>query len=86
MVKFPVFIYELFFTKFQYNQRYFCVTLGKAEEVHNETIRLCDVQPYFCLLKIVEKNKSTDNPLEKDISHLIGKHEIFRFKNFFLVF
>lgn len=46
---------------------------GKAEEIHNETIRLCDVQPYFCLLKIVEKNKSTDNPLEKDISHLIGK-------------
>lgn len=46
---------------------------GKAEEIHNETIRLCDVQPYFCLLKIVEKNKSKDNPLEKDISHLIGK-------------
>lgn len=46
---------------------------GKAEEIHNETIRLCDVQPYFCLLKIVEKNKSIDNPLEKDISHLIGK-------------
>lgn len=43
------------------------------ETIHNETIRLCDVQPYFCLLKIVEKNKSTDNLLEKDISHLIGK-------------
>lgn len=46
---------------------------GKTEEIHNETIRLCDVQPYFCILKIVEKNKSRDNPLEKDISHLIGK-------------
>lgn len=46
---------------------------AKPEEIHDESIRLCDVQPYFCILKIVEKNKSTDNPLEKDISHLIGK-------------
>lgn len=46
---------------------------AKTEEIHNESIRLCDTQPYFCLLKIVEKNKSVDNPLEKDISHLIGK-------------
>lgn len=46
---------------------------GKSEEIHNESIRLCDIQPYFCVLKIVEKNKSLDNPLEKDISHLIGK-------------
>ncbi|XP_055310433.1 phosphatidylinositol 4,5-bisphosphate 3-kinase catalytic subunit beta isoform [Sitodiplosis mosellana] len=53
---------------------------GKAEEIHNEAIRLCDVQPYFCLLKIVEKDKSTDNPLEKDISHLIGK-PVEEFKN-----
>lgn len=46
---------------------------AKIEEIHNESIRLCDTQPYFCLLKIVEKDKSIDNPLEKDISHLIGK-------------
>lgn len=46
---------------------------AKAEEIFDETVRLCDVQPYFCILKIAEKTKSTDNPLEKDITHLIGK-------------
>lgn len=46
---------------------------AKAEEINDETVRLCDVQPYFCILKIAEKTKSTDNPLEKDITHLIGK-------------
>lgn len=46
---------------------------AKAEEIRDESTRLCDVQPFFCILKIVEKNKLKDNPLEKDISHLIGK-------------
>lgn len=46
---------------------------AKAEEISDETIRLCDVQPYFCILKIAEKTTSVDNPLEKDITHLIGK-------------
>lgn len=46
---------------------------AKTEEICDETIRLCDVQPYFCVLKIAEKTKTLDNPLEKDITHLIGK-------------
>lgn len=46
---------------------------AKTEEIIDETTRLIDVQPYFCILKIAEKTKSLDNPLEKDITHLIGK-------------
>lgn len=46
---------------------------AKNEEICDETVRLRDVQPYFCLLKIAEKRISVDNPLEKDITHLIGK-------------
>lgn len=46
---------------------------AKSEEISDETLRLCDVQPYFCLLKIAARTKSSDNPLEKDITHLIGK-------------
>lgn len=46
---------------------------AKTEAIFDETLRLCDVQPYFNLLKIAEKTQSTDNPLEKDITHLIGK-------------
>lgn len=45
----------------------------KTEEITDENTRLIDVQPYFCVLKIAEKTKSVDNPLEKDITHLIGK-------------
>lgn len=46
---------------------------AKSLEIFDESVRLSDVQPYFCILKIAEKTKSTDNPLEKDITHLIGK-------------
>lgn len=45
----------------------------QTDEVLDETKRLCDVQPYFCILKIAEKTISTDNPLNKHISELIGK-------------
>lgn len=46
---------------------------AKSLEIFDEAVRLIDVQPYFCILKIAEKTKSVDNPLEKDITHLIGK-------------
>lgn len=73
--RFP--LYGLLHDKSEYVIAVICGTQfgkkGKKEQIHNETIRLCDVQPYFCLLEIVKKNKSIENPLEKDISHLIGK-------------
>lgn len=43
------------------------------QEITDETKRLCDVQPYFCLLQVIEKKKTTDNQLEKHITELIGK-------------
>lgn len=46
---------------------------AKTEEISDESVSLSDVQPYFNLLKIAERTHSTDNPLEKDITHLIGK-------------
>lgn len=46
---------------------------AKTQEIFDESLRLCDVQPYFNLLKVAEKTQSTDNPLEKDITNLIGK-------------
>lgn len=36
---------------------------AKTEEIIDETTRLIDVQPYFCILKIAEKTKSIDNPI-----------------------
>lgn len=43
------------------------------QEITDEKRRLCDVQPYFCLLQVVEKKKTTDNQLDKHITELIGK-------------
>lgn len=43
------------------------------QEITDEKKRLCDVQPYFCVLQVIEKKKTTDNQLEKHITELIGK-------------
>lgn len=46
---------------------------ANKEEITDESKRLADVQPYFCLLQVVEKKKTTDNKLDKHITELIGK-------------
>lgn len=43
------------------------------QEITDEQRRLCDVQPYFCLLQVIAKKKTTDNQLDKHITELIGK-------------
>lgn len=48
-------------------------TKATNQEITDESKRLCDVQPYFCLLQVIEKKKTTNNQLEKHITELIGK-------------
>lgn len=53
------------------------------DELTDETKRLCDVKPFFCIFKITEKEVSTNNNITKNITHLIGKplHEFKDLKN-----
>lgn len=44
-----------------------------SQEVTDESKRLCDIQPYFCILQVIKKQITTDNKLEKHITELIGK-------------
>ncbi|KAJ6633486.1 Phosphatidylinositol 4,5-bisphosphate 3-kinase catalytic subunit beta isoform, partial [Pseudolycoriella hygida] len=44
-----------------------------SQEVTDESRRLCDIQPYFCILQVIKKQITTDNKLEKHITELIGK-------------
>lgn len=46
---------------------------GSLEELSDETQRICDVQPYFSLFRVAEKQVSDDNNLNKNITSLIGK-------------
>lgn len=45
------------------------------EEILDESQRICDVQPYFAIFKITERqeNESEDTNLNKNINSLIGK-------------
>lgn len=45
------------------------------EEIIDESQRICDVQPYFALFRISEReeNESEDINLNKNINSLIGK-------------
>lgn len=45
------------------------------EEIIDESLRICDVQPYFALFRISERpeNESEDINLNKNINSLIGK-------------
>ena len=45
------------------------------EEILDESQRICDVQPYFALFRISEReeNESEDINLNKNINSLIGK-------------
>ena len=48
-------------------------SVAQNQEITDEKKRLCDVQPYFCVLQVIKKKKTTDNQLEKHITELIGK-------------
>lgn len=45
------------------------------EEILDESQRICDVQPFFAIFKITERqeNESEDTNLNKNINSLIGK-------------
>lgn len=55
---------------------YFFSTLSNANngsyELNDETKRLCDVQPIFCVFRLVEKQVSENNQLLSNISTLLG--------------
>lgn len=46
---------------------------SRNEAITDESKRLSDIQPYFCLLQVVRRKKDTDNQLEKHITELIDK-------------
>lgn len=47
---------------------------SEAEEIRDETRRLCDIKPYFALLKVVEREVvKSDKNLDSQIGLLIGK-------------
>jgi PI3-kinase family, p85-binding domain len=47
---------------------------ARVEEITDETQRICDVQPFFALFKIAERQElSEDSKLNENITALIGK-------------
>jgi len=47
---------------------------ARVEELADETQRICDVQPFFALFRIAERQLlSEDNNLNKNLTRLIGK-------------
>lgn len=46
---------------------------SSTDELTDETKRLCDVQPFVCILRITEREFTTSNKITKNITHLIGK-------------
>lgn len=55
-------------------------TTGR-QSVTDETLRICDVKPFFCVFKIRKRKRSTDNILKQQISCLIGTTEEFKTTN-----
>lgn len=49
------------------------VTKYSSDEMHDETKRICDIQPYFCMFRVISKQVSVNNKLNKNINCLIGK-------------
>lgn len=49
------------------------VTKYSSDELHDESKRVCDIQPYFCIFRIISKQVSENNKLTKSINCLIGK-------------
>ena len=49
-------------------------TSSRIEEITDESQRICNVQPYFALFRIAERQElSEDSNLNKNITSLIGK-------------
>uniref|UniRef100_A0A336MQM4 phosphatidylinositol 3-kinase n=1 Tax=Culicoides sonorensis TaxID=179676 RepID=A0A336MQM4_CULSO len=49
------------------------VTKYSSDEMHDETKRICDIQPYFCMFRVTSKQVAVNNKLNKNINCLIGK-------------
>lgn len=49
--------------------------------VTDESVRICDAKPFFCVFKIRKRKESTDNILKQQISCLIGTSDEFRTTN-----
>ena len=49
-------------------------SIPTVDEISDETKRLCDVKPHFCIIKITEKKDSSNNTLNQHIGLLIGKN------------
>lgn len=58
-------------------------TIGRTgrQSVTDETMRICDVKPFFCVFKVRERKRSTDNLLKQQISGLIGTTDEFKTTN-----
>lgn len=41
--------------------------------MHDESKRICDIQPYFCMFRVTSKQVAVNNKLNKNINCLIGK-------------
>ena len=52
---------------------YLCPIGTNVDEYIDETKRIADVQPQFCMFRFVEKQVSVNNKLTKNINSLIGK-------------
>lgn len=47
---------------------------ARVEEITDESQRICDVQPFFALFKIAERQElSEDSKMNENITSLIGK-------------
>lgn len=57
------------------------ISLTGRQSVTDETMRICDVKPFFCVFKIRKRKRSTDNLLKQQISCLIGTTDEFKTTN-----
>lgn len=71
------------FTELLDKSMYEFETIGRTGRmsVLDETMRICDVRPYFCVFKIRKRKRSTDNNLKQQISQLIGTSDEFKTTN-----
>lgn len=71
------------FTELQDKSLYEFETISETgrASVTDETLRICDVKPIFCVFKIRRRKRSTDNILKQQISCLIGTSDEFKTTN-----
>lgn len=63
------------------NYEFEIISTTGRQSVTDETLRICDVKPFFCVFKIRKRKQSTDNILKQQISCLIGTSDEFKTTN-----